>query len=129
MRILALTLCLLSIPIAAFSQTANGTITGTVTDDTGAAVASAAVVVTNTDTGVATPTVSTPTGAYTAPNLAVGAYSVTVTAAGFKKYVRAGLGIAAAQVLEINIPLEVGGTNESVTVTAEASLLKTESGD
>lgn len=129
MRFLASTLCLLLIPAAAFSQIANGTITGTVTDPTGATVAGAAVVVTNTDTGVTTPTVSTPTGAYTAPNLPVGAYSVTVTAAGFKRYVRAGLSIAAAQVLEVNIPLEVGAASESVTITAEASLLKTESGD
>src|SRR5579872_2147125 len=113
MRILAFAVCLLSLPAAVFSQTANGTITGTVTDASGAAVGGAAVVVTNTETGVATPTVSTPTGAYTAPNLAVGAYSVSVTASGFKKYTRAGLALAAAQVLEINIPLEVGATTES----------------
>jgi Carboxypeptidase regulatory-like domain/TonB dependent receptor len=129
MKLFAVALCLLSIPIAAFSQAANGTITGTVTDASGAAVAGAAIDVTNADTGVDTPTVSTPTGAYTVPNLPIGAYSVTVTAPGFKRYNRAGLALAAAQKLEIDIPLEVGATNESVTVTAEASLLKTETGD
>src|SRR5271170_1302901 len=106
MRILALTFCLLAIPVPAFSQAANGSIPRTVTDPTGAAVAGAAVVVTDTDTGVGTPTVSTPTGFYTAPGLAPGAYSVTVTSPGFKKFTRTGLALAAAQTLEINIPLE-----------------------
>lgn len=129
MRPAVIALCLLLAPIAAFAQTANGTITGTVTDASGAAVAGAAVVVSNTDTGVQTPTVTTQTGAYTAVNLPIGAYSVTVSAAGFKKYVRNGLALAAAQTLEINVPLEVGQTSDSVTVTAEASLLKTETGD
>ena len=129
MRSVAITLCLLLAPIAAFAQQANGTITGTVTDASGAAVAGAAVVVTSTDTGIETQTVSTQTGAYTAANLPIGAYSVTVSAAGFKQYVRKGLSIAANQTLEINAPLEVGATSESVTVTAEASLLKTETGD
>lgn len=129
MRILAIALCSLMVPVAAFSQTANGTITGTVTDPAGAAVGGASVVVTNAGTGVETQTVSTPTGAYTAPNLPVGSYSVTVAASGFKRYTRAGLSLAAAQILEINVPLEIGATTESVTVTAEASLLKTESGD
>jgi len=120
---------LLALPIAAFSQTANGTITGTITDSTGAAIAGAAIEVTNTETGVNTPTVSTPTGAYTVPNLQPGAYSVNVTAPGFKKYTRSGLTLAAAQVLGLDIPLEVGASTESITVSAAASLLKTESGD
>src|ERR1700722_8745435 len=109
-RILAAALCLLSIPVAVFSQTANGTITGTITDSSGAAVAAAAIGVTNTDTGVNTPTISTPTGAYTVPNLQPGAYSVSVTAPGFKKFTRAGLTLAAAQILGLDIPLEVGAS-------------------
>jgi hypothetical protein len=129
MRFLATTLCLLLIPVAAFSQTANGTITGTITDPTGAAVAGAAVEITGTDTGVKTNTVTTFTGAYTATALQPGAYSVTVTASGFKKYTRTGLALAAAQTLGIDATLEIGATSESVTVSAEASLLKTETGD
>ncbi len=129
MRILAVTLCLLSIPVAAFSQTANGTITGTITDSTGATIAGAAVAVTNTDTGAVFPTVSTATGAYTTPNLPVGPYAVAVTASGFKKYTRSGLTISAAQILKVDATLEVGASTESITVSAESSLLKTESGD
>src|ERR1700756_4268463 len=118
MRFVAITLCLLLAPIASFAQQANGTITGTVTDASGASVGGASVVVTNTDTGVQTPTVSTQTGAYSAVNLPIGAYSVTVSAPGFKQYIRRGLDIAAAQTLEINVSLEVGQTSDSVTVTA-----------
>src|SRR6185312_7643312 len=129
MRILAVSLLSILIPVAAFSQAGNGTITGTVTDQTGASVAGAAVSVTNAATGVAVSTVSTTTGAYTAPNLPPGSYSVSVTAAGFKKYVRNSLSLAAAQTLGIDVPLEVGGTTDTITVSAEASLLKTESGD
>ena len=76
MRILAILVCSLLIPVAAFSQAGNGTITGTITDSTGATVAGAAVEVKNAETGVIVPAVSTATGAYTAPNLQPGAYSV-----------------------------------------------------
>ncbi|HWF11171.1 MAG TPA: carboxypeptidase regulatory-like domain-containing protein [Bryobacteraceae bacterium] len=129
MRLLAISLLSILIPVAAFSQAGTGVITGTVTDQTGASVAGAAVSVTNTDTGVAVSTVSTSTGAYTASNLAPASYSVAVTAAGFKKYIRSNLALAAAQTLRIDVPLEVGGVTDTVTVSAEASLLKTESGD
>jgi len=129
MRILALTLCLLSIPVAAFSQAANGTITGTITDSTGAVVAGAKVDVTNTATGAVFATVSTGTGAYTTSNLPIGPYSVAVTASGFKKYTRSGLSVAAAQTLKIDASLEIGASTESITVSAEASLLQTETGD
>lgn len=129
MRILAVSLISILIPAAAFSQAGNGTITGTVTDPTGAIVAGASVQVTNTATGVTSPTQSTATGAYTASNLPPGPYSVSVSAAGFKKFTRAGLNLAAAQVLGINVPLELGATSDTVTINAEASLLKTESGD
>jgi hypothetical protein len=129
MRILAVSFCLSLLTVGAYGQAANGTITGTVTDPAGAIVAGAAVEVQNTETGQLVQTVSTNTGAYTVTPLPVGSYSVTVTVAGFKKYVRTGLSLAAAQTLGIDVTLEVGGTNESVTVSAEASLLKTESGD
>jgi hypothetical protein len=129
MRILAILVCSLLIPVAAFSQAGNGTITGTITDSSGASIAGAAVEVKNAETGVIVPAISTGTGAYTAPNLPPGGYSVSVAAAGFKKFTRAGLNLAAAQTLGIDIALEVGATNDTITITAEASLLSTENGD
>jgi hypothetical protein len=129
MRILTAVLLLLFIASAAFPQAGNGTIKGTITDQAGAVVAGATVEVTNTATGTVLPTVSTNTGAYNAPNLPPGQYSVSVSVSGFKKFTRTGLTLDAAQVLGIDITLEVGATTEAVTVNAEASLLTTENGD
>ncbi len=113
----------------AFGQVGNGTITGTVTDPAGAVVAGAAVEAKNTATGVVYSAVSTNTGNYAIPNLPVGTYDVTVKAQGFKTYTHTNLPVGATQVLREDVPLQVGAATESVTVTAETSLLKTESGE
>ena len=103
--------------------------TGTVTDPAGAVIANAAVEVKGTDTGVPYPTVTTETGAYTVLRLPPGPYSVTVTAPGFKKLTRSGLTVDAGQTLPLDLKLEIGSAADSVTVSAEGTLLKTESGD
>ncbi|HEX4276628.1 MAG TPA: carboxypeptidase-like regulatory domain-containing protein, partial [Bryobacteraceae bacterium] len=114
----------------AFGQVGNGTITGTVSDPAGAVVPGARVEATNAQTGVVFPAVSTNTGNYTIPDLAVGTYSVSAKVTGFKAYQHPGLAVGAAQTIREDITLQVGNaTTETVTVTAEASLLKTESGD
>jgi len=112
-----------------FGQAGTGTITGVITDPAGAAIPSAPIEVKNVETNVPYPTVSTETGAYTVPRLPPGSYTVTASAAGFKKLIRAGITVAAGQTLPLDLALEVGSNSESVTVTAEATLLKTESGD
>ena len=81
------------------------------------------------ETGSVFPTTSTDTGNYTLTQLPVGPYEITATLTGFKKFVRSGLTVQVAQTMRIDIPLEIGASSESVTVSAEASLLKTESGD
>jgi len=112
-----------------FGQVGNGTITGTVTDPSGAVVSGASVEVKNSETGVVYPSVTTATGNYTATNLPVGTYSVTVTLQGFKTYTHTNLTVAATQKVSEDITLQVGNTGESVTVAAETSLLKTESSE
>src|SRR5262249_10371507 len=129
MRLFAVAVCLLLASLSAFGQAASGTITGTVTDQTGGAVLGAAVEVKNSDTGVVFPATTTSTGNYTVPNLPVGTYELSVTFSGFKKYVHTNLALAAAQTLRQDVNLELGSTGEAVTVTAEASLLNTETGD
>jgi hypothetical protein len=113
----------------AFGQGANGTITGTITDPTGSVIPGASVEATNVDTGAAYTAASTSTGNFTVPNLPVGTYTLSVKAAGFKAYTHPNLAIAATQILREDVHLEVGAATESVTVEAEATLLKTESGD
>src|ERR1700687_3097271 len=129
MKLFSLIACLLLCASAIFAQGALGTITGTVADPSGAVVGNASIEVRNTATGQVFKTISTATGNYTAGQLAVGSYDLTVTVTGFKTYKRSGLDLAAAQIMRIDVPLEVGLQTESVTVTAEASLLKTEAGD
>lgn len=115
--------------VAAFAQADRGTITGTITDPAGAVIANANVLAANSETGAQFKTVTTPTGNYTLAQLPAGVYSVTVQVAGFKRFIRQGVTVQVAQTAAIDIALEVGATSESVTVTADATLLKTESSD
>ena len=115
--------------LPAFSQGVNGTITGTVTDPTGSVISGAAVEAANVETGALYTAASTNAGNYAIPNLPVGTYTVTAKVPGFKTYSHTNLAIAAGQILKEDVPLQVGSASESVTVTAEASLLKTESGE
>jgi Carboxypeptidase regulatory-like domain len=115
--------------LTAFGQGVNGTITGTVTDASGAVVSGAPVEAANVDTGAVYNAASTNTGNYAIPNLPVGTYTVTAKVAGFKTYTHTNLAITAGQILKEDIPLQVGSAAESVTVQETASLLKTESGE
>jgi len=122
-------LCLMFVGLIAFGQVGNGTITGTVTDPAGAVIAGAAVQVKNADTGVVYSGATTSAGNYTITDLPVGTYVVTVTVTGFKTYTHSNLALGAATTLREDVPLQVGASTESVTVTAEASLLHTESAE
>lgn len=120
-------LCIVA-PLA-FGQGGLGTITGTISDPAGLAVPGATVEATNPGTGVVYSGASTNAGNFTVANLPVGTYTVTVKVPGFKTYTHANLAVAATQVLREDIALQIGAATESVTVQAEASLLKTETGE
>jgi Carboxypeptidase regulatory-like domain/TonB dependent receptor-like, beta-barrel len=121
-------LCFLAAAILV-AQSDRGTITGTVSDPAGAVVASAPIQARNVETGIVYEGASSTTGNFTLVQLPVGTYEVTVTVQGFKKYIRTGLQVQVAQTLRVDIPLEVGSATESVTVTEQVPLLKTESGE
>src|SRR6204780_4518051 len=127
--LLLTTLCWMSLWPLAYGQGGSGTITGTVTDPTGLAVAGANVQARNTETGAIYTGASTASGNYTVANLPVGSYELSVTVSGFKTYTHTNLTIAAAQTLKEDIPLQVGSTSESITVEAQGSLLQGETGD
>jgi hypothetical protein len=113
----------------AFAQSDRGTITGTIADPAGAVVATAPVEARNIETGALYPTASTTTGNYTLAQLPAGTYEMSVNVPGFKKFVRQNIVVQVAQTVRIDILLEVGSNTESVTVSDEVSLLKTESGE
>ena len=122
-------LCVFLSAAAAFGQSDRGVITGTVSDPAGAVVANAAVEARQIETGAVYQAASSSTGNYTLSQLPTGTYDLTVTVAGFKKFVRQNLVLPVAQTLRIDAVLEVGSNQESVTVTTAAPLLKTESGE
>ncbi len=105
---------------------ATGTITGTVTDASGGAVAGAAVTATNTETGIQTKTTSGGTGLYVFLEKPPGMYSVTVEAPGFAKTTLTQQRLLVLGVLHMDVRLEVGKVNESVTVESTASQVNTD---
>jgi hypothetical protein len=113
--------------IAAIAQTGGGaTLVGTVRDGSGSVVVRAKVTVVNTETSFVTETSTNTDGGYYVPYLTPGNYRMTVSAPGFKEFVRDGLTLRSAEVPRIDLTLELGAVSESVTVSGAASLLNTE---
>src|SRR4029079_322970 len=104
------------------SQAINGTIEGTITDQSGAAVPGVTVTISNIDTGDTRVVVSNATGVYRAPLLPLGRYKVSAELQGFRKFEQQGLTLSAGQSAVINVILSVGNMAETVTVTGEASI-------
>src|SRR6267378_1721636 len=112
-----------------FAQgTTLGSIVGTVFDASGASVPDAKVRVLNTQTGVARETVTNESGSFSALSLIPGIYSVEVTAPNFQKQVQENLKLEVAGTIALTFHLTVGQVTESLTVQAEAELLKTTEG-
>ena len=104
MRILTLILLFsLLFSMAGFAQSDRGTITGTITDAAGGVVANASVEARQVGTGAVYQAGTSATGNYTISQLPAGNYEMTVTLAGFKKFVRQGLAVEVAQTLRIEI--------------------------
>ncbi len=124
---LSVCFCLSLLPNSAYAQTAAaGTITGTLTDPSGAAVPNATVVIHNADTGVDRSTTTNESGIYNATFLQPGHYELTVTKPGFAKLVRQDLTLEVGQTLQIDLQIPVKSTQETVTVTGEAPVVDTE---
>ena len=128
-RCLSIVICLCAFALSAIAQTDRGTITGTVSDASGAVIPGVMVEAKNTSTGAVYQAGSSETGNFTLPQLPVGAYELSATLPGFKKFVRANLNVGLAQIVRVDVTLEVGAAGEQVTVEAAAPLLKTESGE
>jgi hypothetical protein len=108
-------------------QLDRGGISGVVTDSSGSVVAGGRVTVTNTAMGTQNSTVTNASGAYTVPQLAAGEYNITVVATGFSTLIRNGITVSVGQTATIDVQLTVGQATTSVTVTANAPLLQTDS--
>src|SRR5262245_36460574 len=113
----------------AFGQGDRGTITGTVTDPSGAVVVGARVRAENAATQNVLEALTTATGNFTLPQVPVGTWDVVVDAAGFKKFTSRRNTIEVAQTVRVDAILEVGASSETVSVQADAVAIRTESAD
>jgi len=106
-------------------QQVTGTISGRVTDTSGAVIAGATVQVENVETGFSRSVQTDSAGRYEARNLPPGSYSVTAQQSGFRTEVRRGIMLTVASELSVNLELSVGEVQEKVEVTAEAPAIET----
>ena len=105
--------------------TGAGTITGTLTDPSGAVIPAAAVAVRNTATEAERALSTNEAGIFVAQFLQPGAYTITITKAGFAKTVRTGLTLQVGQSLTVDFALAVQSSTEVVTVDAAAAIVDT----
>jgi hypothetical protein len=124
-----LQLAVILFPFALFGQSNRGAITGTVSDPGGALIPGAQVLLTNVETGAKSDTVTTGTGNYSLLQLPVGTYTLVVQQAGFSKYEQTNIQVQVAVTTRVDVAMKVGSAAESVTVTAESTLLKSESAE
>ena len=101
---------------AAHAQVVGGTITGIVTDPTGAALPNAQVRIHNDDTGTERRLTTDDTGRYSAPSVSVGSYTVEVLTDGFAPQRRTGIRLAVGQSTELDLQLAVQASTEEVNV-------------
>ena len=134
----AITVLLLVIGIVAFglpqgmwAQAVLATVTGQVSDATGARIVGAVVTITNPDTNISNPTETNAAGLYRIGSLQPGVYVVTAETAGFKTFRQVGVRLGTGLILRLDISMEVGDLVETVEVTAEAGAarLQTDSAD
>jgi Carboxypeptidase regulatory-like domain len=121
--VVALALCLCSQLLAGVTAS----ISGTVTDPSGAIVAGATVTATNVDTGVATTQPTNASGFYSFQSLPLGNYTIDVNQSGFKEYAQTGLVLDVNSALVVDVKLQVGASSEKVEVSSTALHVDTQS--
>ena len=127
-RVAAMTACLTAGVLAGslwtFAQTFQGGVRGIVQDPNGGLIASAELTLVNDETGVTRSTASNAAGEYSFANVQPGAYTLRADLDGFSSFVAAGLTIGISSFLVSDITLNVGGVEETITVTAETPLIE-----
>jgi len=111
------------------AQSDRGTIAGTIVDSSGGVVEGATITATGVETGAVYKTVSGPTGAYRIPNMQVGAYNISVAAAGFKTSEHKGFLVQINTTSSLDVTMQTGTVTETLTVMADAPTLQTDTSD
>jgi hypothetical protein len=126
-RIVLLALALSLMSLSALAQSTAGRVLGSVTDQSGASVAGATVVITDTQRGTSRTLTTDSSGDYVAPDLIPGTYKIHVAAKGFKSVERPNITIEVATDVRADFTLQPGNVSEVVIVTGEIPLLNTTS--
>src|SRR5438046_2047643 len=111
--------------VTAIGQLTTGTITGTVTDQSGAAVPGTTVTLKNKDTGISRTAQTAENGKYEALSLQAGSYEISAALTGFRTVVHTGISLTVGQNAVVDLALQVGQVSESVTVTGEIAQIET----
>jgi hypothetical protein len=125
--LLSLLLALTSLLHSANAQVLYGSVTGNVSDQSGAVVPGASITITNQGTGQVREAMTNEDGSYTITNVLPGLYDLKVTKQGFTTYTETGLTITANNILRSDPKLKIGNVSEVVSVTANTTQLQTES--
>jgi len=114
------------IPSALWGQIDRGSVTGTVSDPSGAIISGATITLTNQATGVVSRAASTSTGTYSLSGIAPGTYTLRATSPGFQTFVEQGLEVHLQQTLTLNVSFVPGSVTEQIVVTTATPLLQAE---
>src|SRR3954447_3852405 len=125
----ALVIAGLILSFSSAAQETRATLSGTITDQSGAAVSNATLRLVNVDTSVEITTQSNPLGQYHFLFVNPGNYRVMAEMSGFRKYVREGIQLATTQAATLDVALQLGNLAETVTVASAAPLLEAEKAD
>jgi Carboxypeptidase regulatory-like domain len=117
------------LPASLAAQAVTGTILGTISDASGAIMPGTTVTLRNVNTGLTRVVVADTNGEYTAPSLPTGKYTVTAELSGFKTITTQNIDLGVDQHIRVNVRLEVGAIEESVTVTGSSPLVQTNSSE
>jgi hypothetical protein len=113
-------------PVPAGAQVLYGSLVGTVTDESGAAIPGATVTILHQETRASRETLTDSTGAYRFPTVQSGTYTVTVQLTGFRTFTRADVPVTLNNIARVDAALQIGQLSEMVMVTAASPLLQTE---
>jgi hypothetical protein len=117
-----------ALAVAAYAQTSRGTVTGTVTDQSGAVIAGARVTLTGVETGVKLSAASNQAGVYRFDAVDLGVYELQVVHPGFRTYAGAGIKVEANRATTLDPRLDVGGAETRIEVNGESSELLVKDG-
>ncbi|HEV2522426.1 MAG TPA: TonB-dependent receptor [Candidatus Acidoferrales bacterium] len=108
------------LPATAQAQVAGATLSGTITDQSGAVIPQATISIKNIDTGITRTTTASTAGFYSVPNLLPGSYEVRTSAQGFSTEVKTGVTLTVGEQQVLDFTMQVGQTSQTVVVTTEA---------